>query len=131
MKRTIVILSLLFLAFFVKAEPISNLPLANAFYNTILTNVLSGVGTTNPIVGTNYIGNDLYHTWYLTTTNLNGGTCAIAFSGDQTNWVNWGTIANSIGTNSVSTNAVFKQLFVRYTFSGSNLLGSLTYVGGR
>jgi len=127
MKTTISILVLVLAVFSVKA---GDLPTANAFFTTDNTILLNGVGETNVLRGTNYIGNSLYHTWYLNSTNLNGNTCAIAFSGDNSNYVAWGTIAIATGA-TVATNYTGKQNWVRYTFAGTNALGTLIYLGGR
>ena len=107
-----------------------NLTSGDAFFTVDNTILLNGVGETNVLRGTNYIGDSLYHTWYLQSTNLNGNTCAIAFSGDKTNWISWGTIGIATGGTG-TTNFTGKESWVRYTFTGTNALGALTYLGGR
>ena len=130
MKRAIFILITALAALTARA---GDLPEANAFY-TFNQFVFTNGFTTNQVIGgTNYCEDSLYHTWYFnTTSNLNGGLYLIDFSGDQTNWVNWGTVAGSTSVaGTAETNAVFKQSYWRLRTQGTNVVFNVKYLGGR
>ena len=130
MKR---VLTVIFLTLAVSAARAENLPLADAFYGIQYANSFSGLYTNTVVVGTNNIGDALYHTFYVnTTTNLNGASYAIAFSGDTTNWVTAGTLSTaSTGASALTTNFVSKQMYYRVSVGGTNVAATVSYLGGR
>ena len=129
MKRALIVL---FMALAVSAARASDLPAAAAFYTQSYTTNFSGLYT-NIVVGTNYIEDSLYHTFYFnTTTNLNGASFAIAFSCDKTNWVTYATLLTAnTGSSALMTNFVFKQRYYNISVSGTNVSSTITYIGGR
>lgn len=132
MIRTVSILALVLAGFTARAGDLTE---ANAYFTINQSISLSGLNT-NSVAGTNYIEDALYHTWYFqSTSNLNGAQIAISFSGDKTNWqATWATMGVAQTASAAvlaTTNAVFKQSYWRASFNGTNITGTLTYVGGR
>ena len=109
----------------------SDLPAGAAFYTAGYTNTFPALNT-NAVVGTNYIGDSLHHTFYFNCpTNLNGAQYTISFSGDSANRSNWSTVSNAATSFNAYTNAAFKQVYYRVSVTGTNLGGSIIYFGGR
>ena len=130
MKRALMIL---FLTLAVSAARAQNLPLADAFYTVQYANSFSGLYTNSIVVGTNNIGDALYHTFYINTSStVNGAVYTIAFSGDTTNWVTAGTLSTtSTGVTALTTNFVSKQMYYRVSVGGTNVAATVSYLGGR
>ena len=131
MKR---VLTVIFLTLAVSAARAENLPLADAFYGIQYANSFSGLYTNTVVVGTNNIGDALYHTFYInTSTNTtSGASYAIAFSGDTTNWVTAVTLSTaSTGATALTTNFVSKQMYYRVSVGGTNVAATVSYLGGR
>ncbi len=128
MKKLISVLFLAVVVFEVKAQ---NLPLANAYYTTSFVNTFTNLST-NSIASTNYIGDDLYHTWYFNiSTNVGVGNFEIDFSGDRTNWLVYGTVTTATGGTVTYTNHTGKQAYYRVKQIATNSVGNVTYLGGR
>ena len=130
MKRALIVFLLALAALVARAE---NLPLANAFYAVQYANSFSGLYTNTVVVGTNNIGDALYHTFYINTSStVNGAVYTIAFSGDTTNWVTAGTLSTtSTGVTALTTNFVSKQMYYRVSVGGTNVAATVSYLGGR
>ncbi len=129
MTKIIAILFLAAASFEIKAQ---NLPLANAYYTTSYVNTFTNLST-NTVSSTNYIGDDLYHTWYFNiSTNGGGGNYEIDFSGDTTNWLAYGAIATATNGTVTYTNHVGKQAYYRIKqVTTTNGVGNVRYLGGR
>jgi len=106
------------------------IPLSAAFGN-ISTNLT--VNSTNAVtnltsVATIQVDAAVYHTFQLTATNA--FAYAIDRSLDNTNWILG--VTNSIAANGVTdTNFVAKEKYYRIRINGTNLVGSVKYLGGR
>ena len=129
MKRALMIL---FLTLAVSAARASDLPEAAAFYTRKYVTNFSGLYT-NVVVGTNYIEDGLYHTFYINTqTNLNGASFVISFSCDKTNWIPAGTLSTAAtGSSALMSNFVSKQEYYIVSVTGTNVATTITYLGGR
>lgn len=129
MKRALMIL---FLTLAVSAARANALPEAAAFYTIKYVTNFSGLYT-NVVVGTNYIEDGLYHTFYINTqTNLNGASFVISFSCDKTNWITAGTLSTAAtGSSALMTNFVSKQEYYIVSVTGTNVATTISYLGGR
>lgn len=135
MKRLLAIVALSFIVLStVKAEP----PLTDVVYPTSLAFTsdyatylnLSGANT-NSVSPTNRVDGNLYHTFhFVSQTNLNGLSYVIDRSLDSTNFYAGAT--NSVGTNAVAEATITgKEGYFRVRIFGTNVLGSVNYLGGR
>jgi hypothetical protein len=129
MKRA---LTVIFLALAVSAARAGSFTPSTAYFTYTFSDSISGLNT-NSIVGTNNIEAGLYHTFYITsTTNLNGSLFSLSVSSDAINWVSVGVlpIASTSG-GTVTTNFVSKQSYYRISVTGTNVVGTISYLGGR
>lgn len=130
MKRTFFLILLAFAVLTIAKA--GDLPAGAAFYSISYTNTFTSPNT-NSVVGTNYIGDSLHHTFYITTTaNLQAGSIyEIDFSGDAANWVAWAYITNGTSGGNSYTNCVMKQAYYRISCTSTNTVGKFLYLGGR
>lgn len=109
------------------------LPASQAYIQDY-TNLLSGLGSVNSnfIGATNEVDQNLYHSiHFFCSTNSNGLQFSIDNSLDTTNWVFGATNSFGVSGGSFETNFVAKKAFLRMRLTGTNVVGTANYLGGR